>query len=174
MAVGLAGVAILVGGRAGGAGAAAGAHLMVGRLALILASLSWVSGSLWSRAVAAPRSVGARVGDGDADRQPAPVRSPPWGTATSPRSIRPRFRRRAWAALAYLIVFGSLAGFGSYVFLLVHEGPARTSTNAFVNPLIAVALGAALAGEPLGPRTFVAAGMIVAAVAGVILGTAKR
>ena len=71
-------------------------------------------------------------------------------------------------------MFGSLAGFGSYVFLLVHEGPARTSTNAFVNPLIAVALGATLAGEPLGPRTFVAAGMIVAAVAGVILGTAKR
>jgi drug/metabolite transporter (DMT)-like permease len=76
-----------------------------------------------------------------------------------------------WGALAYLVVFGSLAGFGSYVFLLVNEGPARTSTNAFVNPLIAVALGAAVAAEPVGPRTFVAAGMIVAAVGAVILGS---
>jgi drug/metabolite transporter (DMT)-like permease len=77
-----------------------------------------------------------------------------------------------WGALAYLIVFGSLAGFGSYLFLLVNEGPSRASTNAFVNPLIAVALGAALAGERVGPRTFVAAGMIVAAVGAVILGSA--
>ncbi len=78
-----------------------------------------------------------------------------------------------WASLIYLIVFGSLAGFGSYVYLLVHEGPARSSTNAFVNPLIAVALGAVFAGEPVGTRTFVAAGMIVAAVAGVIWGTMR-
>ena len=69
-----------------------------------------------------------------------------------------------WAALAYLIVFGSLAGFGSYVFLLVHEGPARSSTNAFVNPLIAVALGAALAASP-SARGRLAAALIVAAVA---------
>ena len=79
-----------------------------------------------------------------------------------------------WAALAYLVVFGSLAGFGSYIYVLVHAGPTRASTGAFVNPLIAVVLGAALAGEPIGARTAVAAAMIIAAVAGVILGTARR
>ena len=79
-----------------------------------------------------------------------------------------------WAALAYLVVFGSLAGFGSYIYVLVHEGPTRASTGAFVNPLIAVVLGAALASEPIGPRTVIAAAMIIAAVAGVIWGTARR
>jgi len=79
-----------------------------------------------------------------------------------------------WVALAYLVVFGSLAGFGSYVYVLIHAGPTRASTGAFVNPLIAVVLGAALAGEPMGARTAIAAAMIIAAVAGVILGTARR
>ncbi len=79
-----------------------------------------------------------------------------------------------WAALGYLVVFGSLAGFGSYVYVLIHAGPTRASTGAFVNPLIAVVLGAALAGEPMGARTAIAAAMIIAAVAGVILGTARR
>ena len=68
----------------------------------------------------------------------------------------------------------SIVGFGSYIYLLKHAGPARSSTSAFVNPLIAVALGAAVAGEPIGPRTVAAAAMIIAAVAGVILGTARR
>ena len=80
----------------------------------------------------------------------------------------------AWAALAYLVVFGSLAGFGSYTYVLVHAGPTRASTGAFVNPLIAVILGAAVAGEAMGARTGIAAAMIIAAVAGVILGTARR
>ena len=58
--------------------------------------------------------------------------------------------------------------------MLVHAGPTRASTGAFVNPLIAVVLGAALAGEPIGARTAVAAAMIIAAVAGVIWGTARK
>ena len=70
-------------------------------------------------------------------------------------------------------MFGSLAGFGSYVYLLVHAGPTRSSTGAFVNPLIAVVLGAALASEPMGARTAIAAAMIIAAVAGVIFGTRR-
>jgi drug/metabolite transporter (DMT)-like permease len=171
VAVGLAGVAILVGGR-GGAGPDAH-RLMIGRLVLVIASLSWVVGSLWSRSLPLPKSVAL------ASAMEMLTASPllfllaglhgDFGTF-HPAAISPA----GWLALFYLIVFGSLAGFGSYVFLLVHEGPARASTSAFVNPLIAVALGATVAGEPLGPRTFAAAAMIVAAVAGVILGTAKR
>ena len=171
VAVGLAGVAILVAAARGGTGA--GAHnVMVGRLALMLASLSWVVGSLWSRALPLPRSVAL------ASAMQMLTASPLLFLLAGLHGDFATFHPTAipaagWGALAYLIVFGSLAGFGSYVFLLVHEGPARTSTNAFVNPLIAVALVHARR-RALGPRTFVAAGMIVAAVAGVILGTAKR
>ena len=62
-----------------------------------------------------------------------------------------------WIALGYLVVFGSLAGFGSYVYLLDHAGPARASTYAFVNPLVAVMLGRVFVGETISPRTGLAA-----------------
>jgi drug/metabolite transporter (DMT)-like permease len=61
-------------------------------------------------------------------------------------------------------VFGSLLGFSAYVWLLKVTTPARASTYAFVNPVIAVLLGWALAGEALTPRVAVAGGIIVAAV----------
>jgi drug/metabolite transporter (DMT)-like permease len=170
--VGLTGVAILMGGHGtGAAGAAGGRAPLIGRLALLAASLSWVVGSLLSRRLPLPASVAL------ASAMEMVVVSPLLLIVAGLRGEWRTFHLAAitpggWGALAYLVVFGSLAGFGSYLFLLVHEGPARASTNAFVNPLIAVALGAALAGEPVGPRTFVAAGMIVAAVGAVIWGTA--
>ena len=79
-----------------------------------------------------------------------------------------------WLALANQGGFGSLAGFGSYVFLLKHTSPARASTYAFVNPLVAVVLGTAVAGEAIGARTGVASLLIVSAVAAVIWGSGAR
>ena len=67
-------------------------------------------------------------------------------------------------ALGYLVIFGSLLGFSSYVWLLKVTTPARASTYAFVNPVIAVLLGWAFAGEPITPRVALAGGIIVAAV----------
>ncbi|HEU5399393.1 MAG TPA: EamA family transporter [Gammaproteobacteria bacterium] len=67
-------------------------------------------------------------------------------------------------ALAYLTVFGSLLGFSAYVWLLKVTTPARASTYAFVNPVIAVILGWALAGEMLDARILLAGAVIVAAV----------
>jgi len=67
-------------------------------------------------------------------------------------------------SLGYLIFFGSLVAFSAYVWLLRVSTPARVSTYAFVNPVVAVVLGYVLAGEPLTPRTMVAAAVIVAAV----------
>jgi drug/metabolite transporter (DMT)-like permease len=172
--VGLAGLAVLIGGaHVGVAGPAGDRALLFGRLALCGASLSWVVGSLLSRSMPLPSSTAL------ATAMQMVAASPILLLAAAARGDLARFHFATvtpggWAALAYLIVFGSLAGFGSYVYLLKHEGPARASTNAFVNPLIAVALGAALGGEPVGPRTFAAAGLIVAAVAGVIWGTSKR
>jgi drug/metabolite transporter (DMT)-like permease len=56
---------------------------------------------------------------------------------------------RSLAALAYLVVFGSLVAFGAYVWLLDRVGAARLSTHAYVNPLVAVVLGSLLNREPV-------------------------
>ena len=72
---------------------------------------------------------------------------------------------RAWGAFAYLIAVGSLVGFSTFVWLMKHSTPARVSTYAYVNPIVAVFLGWLLLAEPVGPRTLVASAIIIAAVA---------
>ena len=67
-------------------------------------------------------------------------------------------------ALVYLILFGALAGFTAYIWLLKNVPPVQASTYAYVNPVIAVFLGWALADEPLTGRVLLAAAVIVAAV----------
>ena len=179
--VGLAGVAVLIGGPQHGtkavgaaAGAAAGGRaLLWARLSLLGASLSWVIGSLIAHRVPLPKAAAL------ATAMEMVVAAPILALAAAAHGDLAHFSFSAipaagWTALAYLVVFGSLAGFGSYIYVLVHAGPTRASTGAFVNPLIAVVLGAALASEPIGPRTAIAAAMIIAAVAGVIWGTARR
>ena len=71
---------------------------------------------------------------------------------------------RSWLALVYLIVFGSGIGFSAYVFLLEKSTPARVGTYAFVNPVVALFLGWLILAEPLSLRTFLAAGVILTAV----------
>src|SRR5690606_33533156 len=81
---------------------------------------------------------------------------------------------RSLLGLLYLIVFGSLVGFTAYIWLLGVSTPARVSTYAYVNPVVAVLLGWALASEPLTPRMMVAAAIIVCAVAAITAGQATR
>lgn len=70
----------------------------------------------------------------------------------------------AWLALGYLIVFGSILGFTAYAWLLRHARPVVATSYAYVNPVLAVLIGAALYGEPLGWTTAVANVLIVAAI----------
>jgi drug/metabolite transporter (DMT)-like permease len=72
---------------------------------------------------------------------------------------------RSWAAFVYLTVFGSLVAFTAYVWLLKVSSPARVSTYAFVNPVVAVFLGWALASEAVSLRLLLGAATIVGAVA---------
>ncbi len=72
---------------------------------------------------------------------------------------------KAWWAFSYLVVVGSLVGFSTFVWLMKHSTPARVSTYAYVNPVVAVFLGWLLLQEPIGPRTLVASAIIVASVA---------
>jgi len=74
------------------------------------------------------------------------------------------FSARSLLALAYLILFGALLGFTAYKYILKNTSPLLSSTYAYVNPVIAVFLGWAFAGEPLGHGTVAGAACIIAAV----------
>ena len=71
---------------------------------------------------------------------------------------------RSWTAFGYLIAIGSLVGFSTFVWLMRHSTPAKVSTFAYVNPIVAVFLGWLILQEPITARTLVAAGIIIAAV----------
>jgi drug/metabolite transporter (DMT)-like permease len=70
--------------------------------------------------------------------------------------------------LAYLVLAGTVATFGAYVWLLGVVSPGRVATFGFVNPAVAVLLGWALAGEPIGIGAVAATAVIVASVAVVV------
>lgn len=72
---------------------------------------------------------------------------------------------RSWTAFIYLIVFGSLIGFSTFVWLMKHSTPARVATYAYVNPVVAVFLGWLILDEPVSSRTIAAAAIVVTAVA---------
>jgi len=77
-------------------------------------------------------------------------------------------------ALGYLIVFGAIVGFTAYIWLLTVSTAARVSTYAYVNPVVALLLGWALADEPLNARTVLAAGVILAGVAVITLARTRK
>ncbi|WP_172892447.1 EamA family transporter [Micromonospora coxensis] len=75
---------------------------------------------------------------------------------------------RSWAALAYLMVAGSLVAFTAYVWLLHHAPISLVATYAYVNPAVAVALGALLVAEPVTAQVLLGGAVIVAGVALVV------
>jgi drug/metabolite transporter (DMT)-like permease len=136
---------------------------LVGVAALVLGSFSWAAGSIYSRHAALPRSpvlaTGMEMLAGSAGLGVLALLHGETahlaGTHVSLLSI---------AGWLYLIVFGSIVAFTAYVWLLRVSTPARVSTYAYVNPVVAVLLGFALAGEPLTPRMIIAAAVIVSGV----------
>ena len=79
---------------------------------------------------------------------------------------------KAWLALAYLIVAGSIVGFTAYVWLIHHESPTKVSTYAYVNPVVAVLVGYFLGGEAIGARTI--AGTLLVLVSVVVITTTPK
>ena len=71
---------------------------------------------------------------------------------------------RSWLALVYLILAGAIVGYAAYIWLLTVVTPARVGTYAYVNPVVAMLLGWALADEPLTFRSLVAATIILGSV----------
>jgi drug/metabolite transporter (DMT)-like permease len=80
------------------------------------------------------------------------------------------FSTESIAALAYLVVFGSIVAFTAYTWLLANVSVSVVATYAYVNPIVAVALGALLLNEPITPRTIVAALIIIGAVVAMVSG----
>lgn len=71
---------------------------------------------------------------------------------------------QAWGSIAYLVVFGSLAGFTAYIYLLDHVPVSKVATYAYVNPVIAVVLGAVMLHERFVPVEYVGMGAVLLAV----------
>ncbi|MFI5372401.1 MAG: EamA family transporter [Candidatus Eisenbacteria bacterium] len=160
LVTGLVGIALLV-----GPGHLAGARGGIGwTLVPIVGSISWAWGSLWSGRVRMPASplVSTAVGmtAGGLVLLGASVAGGEW------RRLGPAaFSPASLVALAYLSLFGSVIAFTAYLWLLRNVPPTRVSTYAFVNPVVAVTLGALLAGESFDGRVAIAATLVVAAVA---------
>jgi drug/metabolite transporter (DMT)-like permease len=170
LALGLGGIAFLVApGQFAG-----GTHIdPLGAAALLTAALFWTIGSLYSRRAALPSSTflatAMEMIAGGVLLMGTATATGEW-SAFSPAAVS----TRSLISLGYLIVAGSLLGFTAYVFLLGATTPARVSTYAYVNPVVAVLLGWLLAGETVTPRTLLAAAVIVAAVALIIRHGARR
>ncbi|MQA89445.1 MAG: EamA family transporter [Gemmatimonas sp.] len=154
--IGFAGVGTMVlpgaGDRLDGAGAAVA----------LLASLSWSVGMFRTRAVpgrspaqlAGMQLLMAGLVLGVVTLVAGETSALPEG-GPSPRSL---------LAFGYLVVFGSVVTFGAYVWLLERVGPLRLSTHAYVNPLVALALGAGLGGEVMTGSLVVAMTLILGSV----------
>ena len=80
---------------------------------------------------------------------------------------------KAWLALLYLIVAGSIVGFTAYVWLLHHYSPTKVGTYAYVNPVVAVLLGYFAGGEPLGERMIIGSACVLASVVMITTAGAK-
>ncbi|KAB2963687.1 MAG: EamA family transporter, partial [Thermoanaerobaculia bacterium] len=141
----------------------------MGAAVLLAAALSWAIGSLVSLRLELPESralaSGMQMVAGGVLLTAAGGATGEWSRlAASAPSVR------SLVAFAYLVVFGSIVAFSAYAFLLRAARPTVAATYAFVNPVVAVLLGWALAGEPLGWRVGVASALILAAVAMMISG----
>ncbi len=173
LVAGLAGVAVLIGPAAFQTSAAANAGdslRLSAVIVLLLTSISWATGSLFSRHAQMPRS--SILGTG--------MQMLCGGALLAATGIIIRepmqfdladVSAKSLIALAYLILVGSLIGYSAYMWLLKAAPPARVATHSYVNPVVAVFLGWALAGEALSLRTVIAAAIIVGAVA--IITTAR-
>lgn len=162
MLMGFAGAALLV-----APGRWAGNVNPVGALVILMGTVAWASGSLYSRTVPQPRSlllaIGMQMFAGGSSAMVVGSLLGEWQQLNL-ATVTPA----AWVAFFYLLIFATLITFPAYIWLLRVVPAARVSTYAYVNPVVALFLGWLVANEPLGPRSVAAAAMIVVSVVIVI------
>ncbi len=161
LALGVIGIFVLVNPTAG---AASNGISKFAAAVLMLASLCWAIGSFYSRDADLPSSGLMRT---SVEMVAGGVLLLALGVVSG--ELRGfdihQVSRVSVLALAYLTTFGSLLGFTAYIWLFDHVSPALAGTYAFVNPVVAVILGWAVAGEALTFRTVIAAAIVIGAVA---------
>ena len=141
----------------------------VGAAVAVFAGFAWAAGSLYSRGAPLPRR--PIVAAGLAALCGGVLLT---ATATVTGELgEARFTPEALAAVAYLIVFGTLLGFSAYVWLLRAAPTSLVATYAYVNPIVAVFLGWALLGEEITLQVLAAGAAIVVSVA-LIVATSNR
>jgi drug/metabolite transporter (DMT)-like permease len=148
-------------------------HLAWGMSILLLASLIWSIGSLYSRRAKHASSLFVAAGQQMicggallilAGLALGEYRQFDIGNITS-LSI---------SAFIYLVLIGALVGYTAYFYLLRHCEPAKVATYAYINPIVAILLGTFFAGEHLTLRTLIGAGLIIGSVAVVITAQQMR
>ncbi|QNN45443.1 drug/metabolite exporter YedA [Thermomonas brevis] len=141
----------------------------MGLVALLVASVAWSFGSIWSRG----RDLPSPFMSSAAQMLCGGIMMLVVGLAMGER-LHGLPSAHAIGAFWYLVVMGSLAGFSAYIWLLHHVRPALAGSYAYVNPAIAVALGAWLAHERFGLRELVAMGVILSGVVAITLAKARK
>jgi drug/metabolite transporter (DMT)-like permease len=161
LAVGLAGVAVLA---APGFTDGAKSSLGIGAAVLMFGSIAWAAGSIYSRQSDRPKasemSTAMQMIAGSGSLIVIGLAFGELG-----RLDLSAVTMKSFLGWAYLVTFGSLLGFTAYAYVLRETTPAKATTYAYVNPVVAVLLGWAFANEPITTRTIVAAGIILASVA---------
>ena len=144
---------------------------LIGAGVVLVASMSWAYGSLFSQRARLPASpllsTGMQMLAGGSLLTAAGLL-----TGEPAHFALAQVSTKSLLALAYLIVFGAVVAFTAYVWLLKVASPVLVSTYAYVNPLVAVFLGWALAGEPITRGTLVAAAVILTGVG--LISSAQR
>ncbi len=139
-------------------------HGTIGGIVLLCAALSWAIGSLYARRAPLPvsryRSVGMQMLVGGTLLTGISFVAGEMGAFEAEAVTG-----RSFFGLIYLIFFGAIVGYSAYIWLLSNTTPAKASTYAYVNPVVALFLGWLILGEPLGGRTLFASTIIVGAVA---------
>jgi drug/metabolite transporter (DMT)-like permease len=167
LAVGIVGVAVLMNPKASLGEAPLD---RAGAIALLVACCGWSVGTIVSRKLVLPASkamsAGAQMFSGGVQLL---VLAAVAGEYSRFHVIQ--ISGSAWFSLVYLIIAGSIIGYTAYVWLLHYESPTRVGTYAYVNPVIAVIVGAALGGEIIGRRTLLGTALVLVSV--VAITTAK-
>jgi drug/metabolite transporter (DMT)-like permease len=152
MGVGLVGVLVLM--------ADAGVGGSVAGIALVMcASFAWTAGSVLSKRTDVPAGAMASAAEMMCAALGFAVLSVLKGEELQPPSLR------SVAAVAYLVVVGSIIAFSAYLYLLGRVRPALAVSYAYVNPVIAVVLGVVFADEVLRPNMLVALPLVLGGVA---------
>ena len=162
VAVGFAGVAFLVIGRG-----ASGTVDPIGLGLLLVATVSWALGTFLSPRVRMPRN--GLLSTGIQQLAGGVVLVALGASAGEVTHLEPAtWSTSSLLAMAYLVVFGSLVAFTAYSWLLQNAPVSLVATYAYVNPVIAVLLGALVLAEPITPSIVLGAAIIVAAVAFIV------